>query len=722
MTMAPGRANRAIPWIWLVLPAAWFWRVLAAPQAVWAWPGGHFSDLLITHLPNAEYIHQALATWHQLPLWNPTILSGMPTVGDPLAGLWYPPLWPTIVWPSVITFNAIVWLHLAWAGWGMYRLARSEGLSVWPALASGILFSGSPKLIGQAALGHVTLVMAVAWTPWWLLALSASEEDAVQADSRRIWQGVRIGTVLGMIFLADPRWLIPAIFLGGALTVRRWLSESWKMRQVLRDRLAGWLVAAGQAGLVAAVLALPMWQLLSLSTRQALSTSESTAFSLPPLRLLGLVIPELGGWPEWITYVGLAGLTLALVAVLLNGNGWRFWGLVALGGWALALGDHSPIYPILIRMVPGLAWQRVPARFLFLSITGIAMLAGIGLDRLSTVGASSSPAPWFGRIVFAWTAVFASLGLVGGLAANSWGVPEIRWSLLLAGAAGTVGGAGVIYAGRPRRWGWHMGVFWMSLLILEFICVDGTLIAARPVPSVSADASSTALGSPRATTSHRLFSPSYSVPQNVAAEAGLQLADGVNPIQLKAYWDYMARAVGFQPEQYSVTLPPFPSGDPGTEMAWRLDTRRLGWLNVQRVVSSYPLSAQGLDLEGTRGEKYFYFNQNVAPRAWVQRGAGLDLASTGSQAKIESWSPNQIQIEANGPGRLVVSEIAYPGWDVTVDGVRQTLEPAGGLLRSVVLGEGLHQVRMAFIPAPALVGAGLSFLGLLLALFAWRPR
>jgi hypothetical protein len=219
-----------------------------------------------------------------------------------------------------------------------------------------------------------------------------------------------------------------------------------------------------------------------------------------------------------------------------------------------------------------------------------------------------------------------------------------------------------------------------------------------------------------------LFSPSYSVPQNVAAEAGLQLADGVNPIQLKAYWDYMARAVGFQPEQYSVTLPPFPSGDPGTEIAWRLDTRRLGWLNVQRVVSSYPLSAQGLDLEGTRGEKYFYFNQNVAPRAWVQQGAGLDLASTGSQAKIESWSPNQIQIEANGPGRLVVSEIAYPGWDVTVDGVRQTLEPAGGLLRSVVLGEGLHRVRMAFIPAPALVGAGLSFLGLLLALFAWRPR
>jgi hypothetical protein len=719
---ASDKVSRVIPWIWLILPAAWFWRVLAAPNAVWAWPGGHFSDLLITHLPNAEFVHRALATWHQLPLWNPTILSGMPTVGDPLAGLWYPPMWPTIIWPSVVTFNVIVWLHLAWAGWGMYRLARSEGLAIWPALVSGILFSGSPKLIGQAALGHVTLVMAVAWTPWWLLALSASEEHPVQADYRRVWQGVRSGTVLGLIFLADPRWLIPAVFLGGAFTLRRWLSESWGMRDVFRDRLAGWLVAAAQAGLVAAVLALPMWQLVSLSTRQTLTASESSAFSLPPARLLGLFIPDLGGWPEWITYAGMVGLTLTLVAVLLNGRGWRFWGLVAIGGWALALGDHSPIYPFLIRIVPGLAWQRVPARFLFLSITGIAMLAGIGLDGLLRPGVISEPIPWFRRIAFAWTAMFATLGVVGVLLAGSWGAPEFRWSLILTGAVGTLGGAGVVFAGRLRRWGWHSGVFWASLVILEFILVDGTLVVARPVPSVSVGARSTAPGTHETNAADRVFSPSYSVPQNVAAEAGLQLADGVNPLQLRAYWDYMAQAVGFEPGQYSVTLPPFPGGDPGAEMAWSIDSRRLGWLDVQRVVSSYPLLAKGLVPEGTQGEMYFYFNQNVAPRAWVQRGAGLDLASTGSQARIVSWSPNQIQIEANGPGRLVLSEIVYPGWGVTVDGVGQTLEPAGGLLRSVVLGEGRHEVRLAFIPVPALWGAGLSSIGLLLALLAWRRR
>jgi hypothetical protein len=97
------------PWLWLVIPAAWFWRGLASPFGVWVWPGGRFSDVLITHLPNAEFVHQSLTIWHQLPLWNPTILSGMPTVGDPLAGMWYPPLWPTIFLPRPIVFNALVW-------------------------------------------------------------------------------------------------------------------------------------------------------------------------------------------------------------------------------------------------------------------------------------------------------------------------------------------------------------------------------------------------------------------------------------------------------------------------------------------------------------------------------------------------------------------------------------------------------------------------------------
>ncbi len=389
-------------------------------------------------------------------------------------------------------------------------------------------------------------------------------------------------------------------------------------------------------------------------------------------------MPDFGGWPEWLTYVGVAALTLAAAVVFLKGRGWRFWGLVAIAGWVLALGDNSPVYPILTRIVPGLMWQRVPARLLFLSMIGVAMLAGAGLEALLELGESASPNRWLRRWAFAWTVLFACLGLAGGVLAGSWGAPGLRWSMFLAGCVGAIGGVGVLLSGRFRRRDWLPEVFWLCLVVLELACVDGTLAEARPVPSGQELANLAQIGSTAAPGNDRIFSPSYSVPQNVAAENGLQLADGVNPLQLKAYWDYMAKAVGFDPGQYSVTLPPFPDGDPSAERAWGIDAQRLGWLSVQTVVSSYPLTARGMAFEGQRGGRYFYFNEDVAPRAWVQPGSDLALAAEGSQASLEYWSPNQIAVSANGPGRLVLSEIAYPGWGVTVDGVHATLEPAGG--------------------------------------------
>jgi hypothetical protein len=705
------------PWIWLALPLAWLWPVVGTPNDVWVWPSGAFSDLLITHLPNAIFVHRALAVWHQLPLWNPTILSGMPIVGDPLAGVWYPPLWLAVAFPTPWAFNLLVWLHLSVAGWGMYRLARADGLPAWSAVVAGAVFSGTPKLIGQAALGHVTLLMAVAWTPLWLLSLSDGADFGPASPRDRIWNGVRSGILLGVIFLADPRWLIPAVGLGGAITVRRWVAESWTWREVVRGRVIQWLAGGVEAGLVAAILALPMWQLVSLSTRQSLTPSESAALSLPAARLLGVLIPDLGGWPEWMTYVGLAGLTLALVAVVLNGRGWRFWALVALSGWIMALGNSTPVYSWLIRIVPGLAWQRVPARFLFISAVGVAMLAGIGVQALWRRAGSGAVPDWPARLALAWAALFGTMAIVGGLAPGAWGLNEIRWSLILAGAVGAVAGAGILLNVRLRARPWLPGLFWMVLVLVELACVDGSLIVGSPLPKgPGADLA----GPVQAYGTDRIFSPSYSVPQNAAAENNLELADGVNPLQLKPYWTYMASAVGFESNQYSVTLPPFVDGNPRTQRSWSINSRQLGWLNVGHVISGYPLTADGLALEGQSGGRYYYVNLDEAQRAWVQSGTGLELKNAASSAEIIEWSPNQIRVTADGPGRLVLSEVMYPGWQAVVDGRPEAMEAAGGLLRSVVLSDGAHDVRFAFIPSLAFVGAALTLLGLVLAVVAWR--
>ena len=68
---------RQKPWVLLllVLPVAFLIPYLGEFILP---PNSMYSDLLISHLPNAEFIRQSLSQWGQIPLWSPTILSGYP--------------------------------------------------------------------------------------------------------------------------------------------------------------------------------------------------------------------------------------------------------------------------------------------------------------------------------------------------------------------------------------------------------------------------------------------------------------------------------------------------------------------------------------------------------------------------------------------------------------------------------------------------------------------
>ena len=66
-----------------------------------------FSDLTISHYPNAEYLRQSLLSGGSLPLWSPGILSGYPFAANPLSGIWYPPGWLALVLPLPHAFNLL---------------------------------------------------------------------------------------------------------------------------------------------------------------------------------------------------------------------------------------------------------------------------------------------------------------------------------------------------------------------------------------------------------------------------------------------------------------------------------------------------------------------------------------------------------------------------------------------------------------------------------------
>ncbi len=680
MVTKPLPFKTVLPYVLLLIwPVLILGSVVVHPDRVLMQPGSQFSDLLISHWPNAEFLRQALFEYHQFPLWNPSILGGMPFAADPLAGLWYPPNWLAVILPLPFAFNLLFALHLALGGWGFYRWARADDFTMVPALVGGLAFAAMPKIIAHIAAGHLSLVFAVCWLPWLLsLVQSASRSDAAWSQYLR---GIAlVALVWALTFLADVRWGV----MSGVVLVIFWLFTSpapW-----LR-RVAALGVCLALFLILAAVLWLPLAEFVQLSPRAELTPEEAAVFSLPPNYLIGMMIPNLGGFQEYMTYLGLVPLALALIGIAPSLQRNRRETLVmlglGLGAFWWALGPNAGLFWVASRL-PGLSLLRVPSRAWF--------IVGLVICWLAVRGASAVEGGWRlqGR---AW-----NLAAVGGAGAawilavgGSFITHKPLFNLLVLAFAVTA-----LFVGLRLRWA--LPILAVAA-VAELWFVDASLIEPRPI-----------VPSPVAQWLHqqpglwRVYSPSYSMPQLDAVQNHLQLADGVDPLQLNSYVKYMESATGVARQGYSVTVPNFAGDVASTNEQAVPDVALLGALNVHYVASEFDLPVQGLILQTTIGRTRLYAN-------------ALDLGRVQGGALV-TFSPNEIVATATGPGRVTFSEIAYPGWVATVDGAPAQIETTG-LFRAVTVGAGQHTITLDFRPTLVYIGLGLSGVGLVLLLVIW---
>jgi hypothetical protein len=673
--------------------------------------GSIFSDLTITHLPNLLWIQRAWQEWKQIPLWSNTILSGYPFAADPLSGLHYPPGWLAFPFPQPFGLNLVVLIHMIFGGIGMYRLIRKEGLGTTAAVLGVIGFESMPKLIAHMGAGHVTLVYAVSWTPWLLLA----------ETSRKRWLPA---VVLGLIVLADLRW--------AGLVSLLWLAYS--MRNSLRERgstgkawVGRWAISAlgslVAASLLSAVLLLPLGEYTSLSTRTAMTAADVNALSLPPAQLLGFLAPLSSG-QEWVIYPGAAILALALTGLgsshLRKEAGFWYW--VFCASLLYAMIGYLPGGQF-VAEIPGLNLLRVPTRGMFAGEIALIMAASHTLQGILNEGL-----PIQKKNILSPSLILVSLDFLAFLLAGAgWAVTgKFQWQFTW-GAVALAGCLVFLSFSQYRRirsegfaivlilW-LLVDLYGSNLLNLEFYPANVILNEKSPAALALTKLQNGQL--------IRVYSPSYSLPQQTAVRYHLELADGVDPLQLSRYTGYMRQATGVKSEGYSVTLPAFVNGEPKSDNRNALpDARLLGYLNIGYVVSEFPLNVKGLTEIERVDETIIYQNSFSYPRAWVQnQGSPPDVDQI--QAVEIHWTPNRIDLSVKGSGRLVLDELVYPGWTVFLDG-KQVPLLTEKILRAVDLPEGDHAVSFVYIPGMLIAGgivSGLSWLGILVLWISSRLR
>lgn len=595
---------RRAGWLWPGVMAALVvltYALLVPPGSLPYPPRSDYSDAAIAHWPNAYYFRESVLRHGQWPFWNPDRVLGQPFAANPLTKVWYPPQWLVLLFPPTLHLNLLIYAHAALAVCGVFAWAEEAGLSRRGAVFAAIAWALNPKLVAHLGTGHLDMLYALAWVPWllWAVGRAVAWPD--------FWRGIQVAGVAAMLVLADLRiafYMLPAGALYGlALAVR-----ADQKHRVLSLIGMGAIAIAG-AALLTAVQTVPLAAISADLTRVLITPSDAAIYSLPPRYLLGMLFADIGGFHEWMTYVGLPVLILAFVPMTRPPKrkvSLLLWGVIALAIlWAL--GDNGPIFLPAVRLIRAAGWFRVPSRAWFVVILCLTILSAWGLDDLIRYGLGKT-----GRLI---AAGLAFAGWMWGMA-GSWLLPAIPGNISVAGWALLFTGAGVWLAGSDAEGLWHFGkwidrraigaVILIGTQAVSLGQVDASLVEGRRLDEI--DAHDQAIIAALGPDPGLVYSPSFDLIGPAAARAGIQTLHGVDPFQEQAHAELIARAAGVTYEGYSVVAPPLPEeADPAVALRDITPDYDLLWaLGVQWIVSRFPLQDEALTLHEKVDDTFIY--------------------------------------------------------------------------------------------------------------------
>jgi hypothetical protein len=547
---------------------------------------------------------------------------------------------------------------------------------------------------------------------------------------------------------------------------------------------------------------------LALSAIQLLPTAElalnsgrsggtdwtfAMTYSFWPWRLLTLVAPDLFGNPalgnyagyanywEDTAYIGLLPLLFAVVALVhwlkslrsapAQSAAWPapvvpFFAALLPLAVVLAMGQNTPIFPLVFKYIPGFGYFQAPARLMLWFAIAASTLAGIGAHNFRLTY-------WWQytlRLTAAGAVAMLAVALLVGRAGVSLGevyLPAVtRLAVTLGLAAGLLLLRGrdaenpdrrVASSALPRpAWG---------PLVIGMLAVDLLWFGMPLTPTISADL-------------YRLPNPVAGLARQEIGESRLYVDPAFDYDTLfkryfsfdtfrapdLAYWRPLRESL--LPDLNAVDgIPALNNNEPLVIGRWQdlmtglaaadwparrrlLAMAGVGYLLAENAppgaspVAGVPHLYRLPDIPGSPGG---------LPRAWIVTqtrtvttpGAALSEAMTpafdpatqvlleafpppappasssgdGSRPRVtslrEGWNRRTIDLVVAQPGYLVLAYTYYPGWSAAVDGRPAEILRANYALLAVPVEAGQHRVELTYRPLSFIIGAVVSGLAVL---------
>jgi hypothetical protein len=400
------------------------------PVAVMFWPllqgkflGGTSSDQYVAGFSFRDFGAEIFRSTGSIPQWNPYLFGGMPYMGAMHGDIFYPTAWLRWIMPVGLAMGLGFAIHILLAGLFTYLFMRVLRFSWTAALAGGLAYELSGIVLSMVHPGHDGKLFVSALAPLLLWALVRAIRDG------RAWGFGAVAAVVGLMILTPhPPMTLYALMAAGIFTLYLVFFDPDRDRSrsqgtVLTFALGAVLLGAG----IAAVQILPVYHYLPYSTRaighSASSYAYATSYALPPLELVGTILPQFNGigdyyWGEnffkaHTEYLGAVVVAFALLGLVARRRDRAMLALAVIGGLFLmvSLGGHTPFYHLWYEVVPYIKKVRAPGMAFFLVALPVAVWAGAGVEELL---ARRIP-PRRIAVVFGVLAAFGLLGAFGAL-------------------------------------------------------------------------------------------------------------------------------------------------------------------------------------------------------------------------------------------------------------------------------------------------------------------
>lgn len=633
-----------------------------------------------------------------IPFWCSNYFCGSPFLGDLQSGVFYPLSLIFLFGPIDKVFNLYILIHILLGFILFYSFIKEIGLSAKTALFVSISYCFGGYLLSSVnTLNNLTTLI---WLPAILWSIT-------KALSHRSVSGYFLTIIFSCLAILGGE---PQLYLMSmALLIFYCLfsaDQHSTVKYPVKTLILIFIIIAASI-LITFIQLAPAYMDYQLSVRSGgIPYADASMHSLPPRMLKHFFIPlkfssdyifnadslnsfltHNGQLPWLLTiYPGFMILPFALLGLIFNySKKILFWLIIFLISTILAVGHYTPVYHLLYKIIPIF---RYPEKFIFLSSFSLVVLSAYGFEKFLQLPKRKS----FSNIIF----FIVVISLITDLYMNHGNLnPAV-----------------------------DSNIYNVTHADLKPVIED------RDIFRIYVDQDSMNLDSNKDTIYKHHLTWQMMLFPNLAVLRNIDQVNGTTGLELR--YQYIITEILQKP--------------------WEDKIDFLKMANVKYIISYKDLTGiDSLKHELERINSCVYRIKKSLPRAWIAgalqtikeptlnglvkpdfdyvnsaitQGRIIDKYNTPHYQginRITYLSDNRIEIDvdAQAPGVLILSESSYPGWKVFIDGIEKECLWLDLLFQGAEIEKGRHKIEFIYLPEYLNLFAAISYISVFLFFLVW---